>query len=83
MSEKQCRRCLHAGNVIRVRAVDHRHPSARRLLAMGVDAGCDIRVERQSPFGDPFIVKVKGYDLAVRRRDFEALDVEEPQTAEV
>ncbi len=83
MSERQCKRCLKAGNCIRVRGVDRSHPSARRLLAMGVDAGCDIHVERQSPFGDPYIVKIKGYDLAVRRKDFEALDVEEMAGNEV
>lgn len=83
MSEKQCRHCLQAGNSIRVRGIDQSHPSARRLMAMGMDAGCDIHVERLSPFGDPYIVKVKGYNLAVRRKDFEALDVEEQETSEV
>jgi ferrous iron transport protein A len=77
MSEKQCRRCIKAGNSIRIKDIDSTHPSARRLKAMGIEKGCDLEVERISPFGDPCMVKVKGYSLAVRRRDFEALDVEE------
>lgn len=77
MSEKQCRRCIKAGNCIRIKGIDSTHPSARRLKAMGIETGCDIEVERISPFGDPCMVKVRGYSLAVRRRDFEALDVED------
>lgn len=83
MSEKQCRRCLRAGNRIRVRGIDANHPSARRLRAMGLDKGCDLEVERLSPFGDPCMVRFKGYCLAVRRKDFEALDVEETKEAGV
>lgn len=83
MSEKQCRHCLRAGNSIRVRSIDSNHPSARRLKAMGFEKGCDVQVERLSPFGDPCMVKVRGYSLAVRRRDFEALDVEDTTKAEV
>jgi ferrous iron transport protein A len=77
MSEKQCRHCIQAGNCIRIKNIDSTHPSARRLKAMGIDKGCDIKIERISPFGDPCMVTVRGYNLAVRRRDFEALDVEE------
>jgi Fe2+ transport system protein FeoA len=46
---------------------------------MGFDKGCDVQVERISPFGDPCMVKLRGYNLAVRRRDFEALDVEDTE----
>jgi ferrous iron transport protein A len=77
MSEKQCRRYIQAGNCIRIKSIDITHPSARRLKAMGIEKGCDIEVERVSPFGDPCMVKVRGYSLAVRRKDFEALDMEE------
>lgn len=62
---------------MRIRGIDNTHPSARRLRAMGLDKGCELEVERLSPFGDPCMVKVRGYNLAVRRKDFEALDVEE------
>lgn len=68
---------------MRVQSVNCGHPSARRLMAMGIDKGCKMQVERVSPFGDPCIVKVRGYNLAVRRKDFEALDVEELAETEV
>jgi Fe2+ transport system protein FeoA len=76
MSVQQCIRCAKNGNRIRITAVDVAHPSARKLMAMGIDRGCDIRVERVSPFGDPCMIQVKGYSLALRRRDFEALHLE-------
>lgn len=79
MSEKQCRQCIRAGSCIKIKGIDAAHPSARKLRAMGIDRGCDLQVERLSPFGDPCIVKVRGYSLAVRRKDFEALYVEEKE----
>lgn len=77
MSEKQSRYYLRAGNSIKIQNIDINHPSARKLAAMGFEKGCDVQVERVSPFGDPYMVRVKGYSLAVRRKDFEAIDVEE------
>jgi ferrous iron transport protein A len=79
MSERQLRQCIHTGRRIHVRGIDRAHPSARRLMTMGLDKGCDLQVERVSPFGDPYIVKVRGYNLAVRRKDLEALEVEEKE----
>ena len=83
MSEKQCRRCIQAGNCIQIRSINSNHPSANRLKAMGFDKGCDVQIERISPFGDPCMVKLKGYSLALRRKDFEAFDVEEKVESEV
>lgn len=81
MSLQQCMKCAKSGNCIRVRGVLEAHPSARKLRAMGVDEGCEICVERVSPFGDPCMIRLKGSLLALRRRDFDALELEPAEKA--
>ena len=48
----------------------------RRLLDMGVVVGADVEVQRVAPLGDPVEIKIKGYDLALRRSEAENIQVE-------
>lgn len=48
----------------------------RRLLDMGVVTGSVVEVERVAPLGDPVQIKVKGYDLALRKEEAEKIQVE-------
>ncbi|MBN1177506.1 MAG: ferrous iron transport protein A [Dehalococcoidales bacterium] len=48
----------------------------RRLLDMGVVTGAEVEVERVAPLGDPVQIKVKGYDLALRKQESENIQVE-------
>ena len=48
----------------------------RRLLDMGVVTGAEVEVERVAPLGDPVQIKVKGYDLALRKEEAENIQVE-------
>lgn len=43
---------------------------------MGVVAGAEVEVERTAPLGDPVQIRVKGYDLALRKREAETIMVE-------
>jgi ferrous iron transport protein A len=38
----------------------------RRLLEMGLTSNSDIQILRISPFKDPIIVKIRGYNLSLR-----------------
>ena len=49
----------------------------RRLLDMGVVAGSEVEVQRVAPLGDPIQIKVKGYDLALRKNEAEKIIVNE------
>lgn len=51
----------------------------RRLMDMGVVTGAEVEVERVAPLGDPVQIKVKGYDLAVRKKEAENIQVEVTQ----
>jgi ferrous iron transport protein A len=47
----------------------------RRLMEMGVIPGVQIRVIKAAPFGDPIEVRVKGYNLAMRRNEADSVEV--------
>jgi len=49
---------------------------ARRIADMGVVRGTPVEVMRVAPLGDPIQVKVKGYDLSLRKEEAAAIRVE-------
>lgn len=48
----------------------------QRLLDMGVTRGAELRVERVAPLGDPIEVVLKGYHLAIRKREATLIELE-------
>lgn len=47
----------------------------RRLMDMGVLKGTEIFVEKIAPLGDPIEVKLRGYNLSIRKKDAENIIV--------
>jgi len=47
----------------------------RRLMEMGVIPGVSVRVVKMAPFGDPIEIRVRGYNLAMRRNEADAIEV--------
>ena len=41
----------------------------KRLLDMGLVKGAEIIVERVAPLGEPIEVKIKGYNLSLRKEE--------------
>ncbi len=41
----------------------------KRLLALGFTNGCDIQFKNTAPLGDPIIINLRGFDLALRKND--------------
>ena len=52
-------------------------PVSKRLMEMGVVPGVWIRVVKTAPFGDPIEIRLKGYNLAMRRNEAETIEVTE------
>lgn len=48
----------------------------RRLMDMGVIRGTDVYVEKVAPLGDPIEVKIKGYNLSLRKEDAQNIVIE-------
>ena len=66
---------LPLGAVARVVSVNGEGPVTRRLLEMGVIPGITVSIVKRAPFGDPIEVRVRGYSLAMRRKEADAIEV--------
>jgi ferrous iron transport protein A len=66
---------LPIGSDARVVAVRGEGAVTRRLLEMGVIPGVTVSIVKKAPFGDPIEVRVRGYSLAMRRTEADAIEV--------
>jgi len=48
---------------------------SRRLMEMGVVPGVLVKIIKVAPFGDPIQIRVRGYNLAMRRSEAETIEV--------
>jgi Fe2+ transport system protein FeoA len=48
-------------------------PLRRRLLDMGITPGTEIIFKKVAPLGDPVELMIRGYKLAIRRAEAEAV----------
>jgi Fe2+ transport system protein FeoA len=67
---------LEPGETGRIIKVGGRGSFRRLLLDMGFVAGTNIEMERVAPLGDPIEIKVKGYNLSLRKSEAAAIQVE-------
>jgi len=47
----------------------------RHLLDMGITKGVLIEIKKIAPLGDPVDVKLRGYELCIRRADMRGIDI--------
>ena len=66
---------IPVGSAARVVAVNGTSRISRRLMEMGVIPGVRLEVLKTAPFGDPIEVRVRGYNLAMRRSEADAIEV--------
>lgn len=64
---------LPVGGEGRVSEVQGDETIARRLMEMGVVPGVLIKVIKTAPFGCPLEIRVRGYNLALRRAEAESI----------
>jgi ferrous iron transport protein A len=48
----------------------------RRLLDMGITEGVLVKVKKIAPLGDPIDIELRGYELCIRKKDLDDIDVE-------
>ena len=48
----------------------------RRIMDMGITKGVEIFVRKVAPLGDPLEIKVRGYELSIRKSDADLIEVE-------
>ncbi|NPE29174.1 iron transporter [Methanococcoides sp. SA1] len=66
---------LEAGTKAKIAQVKGKGSSRRRLLELGLLPGVEINVIKRAPLGDPIELKVKGYNLSLRKNESEMIVV--------
>jgi ferrous iron transport protein A len=57
-------------------AFEGRHAALkRRLLLMGLRPGATVEMVGRSPFGDPFVIRLKNQSFGLRREVMEQIEV--------
>jgi Fe2+ transport system protein FeoA len=49
---------------------------SQRLMDMGLIAGSEVEMQGVAPLGDPIEIKVKGYNLSLRKNEASGITVE-------
>ena len=73
---------LEKGQTRTVLSVRGEDAVTRRLMEMGVIPGVSVRMVKAAPFGDPVEINVRGYSLALRRREAESVELVKPRDDE-
>lgn len=67
---------LKPGDKGRITSIGALGPLKRRLMDMGVLVGEEVQVLKMAPMGDPIEVRIKSYNLSLRRKEAEGIGVE-------
>ena len=67
---------VRVGQTVKVTKIIGKGPVKRRIMDMGITKGVEIFVRKVAPLGDPMELKVRGYELSVRKADAEMIEVE-------
>ena len=71
---------LSKGEIATVVSVDGNSAVTKRLMEMGVVPGVSVRVIKSAPFGDPLEIRLRGYHLAMRKSEADAIIVQTLKT---
>jgi ferrous iron transport protein A len=64
------------GQTVKVIKLHGQGPVKRRIMDMGITANTEILVRKAAPLGDPIEVKVRGYELSLRKADLDIIEIE-------
>lgn len=70
---------LKPGDTGKISAIGAIGPLRRRLMDMGVLVGEEVKVVKIAPLGDPIEVTIKHYQLSLRKKEAQGIDVEVQQ----
>lgn len=76
MKNQKRKNTFKPGNSYLVKSVDYENKASKQLIDMGITPDTTIYIDSAAPLGEPLVVKVKDYKVALRSRDLAALEVE-------
>jgi ferrous iron transport protein A len=68
-------RDVQSGQTVLVAKLHGEGSTKRRIMDMGITKGTEVFVRKVAPLGDPVEVKVRGYELSIRKEDAELIEV--------
>jgi ferrous iron transport protein A len=68
-------RDVRSGETVSVARLHGEGSTKRRIMDMGITKGAEVFVRKVAPLGDPVEVKVRGYELSIRKEDAELIEV--------
>ncbi len=66
---------VDVGQTVTVKKLQGQGATKRRIMDMGITKGVTVKVEKVAPLGDPIELKVRGYQLSIRKADAEMIEV--------
>ena len=69
-------RDVKVGETVKVIKLHGEGAVKRRIMDMGITRGVEVYVRKLAPLGDPVEVKVRDYELSLRKADAEMIEVE-------
>ena len=69
-------RDVKVGETARVVKLHGEGAVKRRIMDMGITRGVEVFVRKLAPLGDPIEVKVRDYELSLRKADADMIEVE-------
>ena len=67
---------LEPGESGTVSKVNGRGPVKRRIIDMGMVSGTTLQVVKFAPLGDPIEIKLKGFNLSLRKNEAALIEIE-------
>ena len=62
------------GSTVRIDSIEESEIT-QRLMTMGLIPGTRVEILRSAPFGDPVAIRVRAYNLALRKDDAKKITV--------
>ena len=66
---------LKPGDTALIHSVCGDEKFAKRLLALGCIEGTEVTLKATAPLGDPIIINLRGFNLAIRKNDAKNINV--------
>ena len=65
------------GDTVKVNKIHGEGAVKRRIMDMGITKGVEIYIRKVAPLGDPIEIKVRNYELSIRKADAEMVEISE------
>ena len=63
------------GSAVQVAKLHGEGAVKRRIMDMGITKGVEIYIRKVAPLGDPMEVNIRGYELSLRKKDCEMIEI--------